>query len=314
MDGKTLQNNIVGILTTQGNVTVSQLAKRLRVRPHSVRYQLDRLVQSKVIEKSILINQRALGYQVFNLFFDLPPSRAKKALAFLTARGEVAQLTQNIGPRRYEMTVSVKDYTALSNLFQEMGDACGTTPRDVITAIEGEMFHWGLRFLTDGPASNPIVHFTTSRDILALDSLDRELINLFQSSNVADTSSISKRLRVSQSTVRYRFDKLRSSGAISEEFYFSSVPMQIFEAQTVLQLRARSHESRETILSLCQRHPHVESLLCGMGNWDYKLLLSGDSLPEILRVDKEITEELAKLVLKQSLYIRETVIDRGSGL
>jgi predicted ArsR family transcriptional regulator len=62
MDGNELQKKIVGILTTQGNVTVSQLAKRLRVRPHSVRYQLDKLVESKSLEKSILVNQRALGY------------------------------------------------------------------------------------------------------------------------------------------------------------------------------------------------------------------------------------------------------------
>jgi hypothetical protein len=90
--------------------------------------------------------------------------------------------------------------------------------------------------------------------------------------------------------------------------------MQIFEAQTVLQLRTRSGECRNSILSICQRHPHVACLIAGVGNWDYKLLLSAASLPDLLRVDREITEELAKVTLKQSLYIRERIINKVSGL
>jgi len=82
MDGNELQKKIVGILTTQGNVTVSQLAKRLRVRPHSVRYQLDKLVESKSLEKSILVNQRALGYQIFNLFLTFRRREREKARSF----------------------------------------------------------------------------------------------------------------------------------------------------------------------------------------------------------------------------------------
>lgn len=116
MDGNEIQKRITGILTTQSNVTVSQLAKRLRVRPHSIRYQLDKLVESKSLEKAILINQRALGYQVFKLFFDLPHARSKKAVEFLKVRKEVSWLTRNIGPLRYEMTVVVRDFTSLSNL------------------------------------------------------------------------------------------------------------------------------------------------------------------------------------------------------
>jgi hypothetical protein len=59
MDGNEIQKRITRILTTQSNVTVLQRAKRLPVWSHSIRYQLDKLVESKSLKKAILINHRA---------------------------------------------------------------------------------------------------------------------------------------------------------------------------------------------------------------------------------------------------------------
>lgn len=314
MNANELQKKIVGILTTEGNVTVSQLAKHLRVRPHSIRYQLDRLVETQSLVKSIMINQRALGYQVFNLFFDLPAARAKKAIEFLSGRDEVAWLAQNVGPRRYEMTIVIRDYTALAHLLLAMGEACGAMPRDVINAVEGEVFHWGLRFLTEATSTSPIAHFITTRETLTLDALDREIMHIFHSSSASSLGSMASKLRVPPSTIKYRFDKLRVAGVISEEIYFINTPMKIFQGQIVIQLRVRTHDIESFILSTCSRHPYVECLIAGVGNWDYKVLLGAESLPDLLKVEEEITQALAKHVLKQSIYLRERVLSNRVGL
>ncbi len=314
MEGKEIQKRIIGILTTQSNVTVPQLAKRLRVRPHSIRYQLDRLVESKSLEKAILINQRALGYQVFNLFFNLPHARSKQAVEFFKGREEVAWFTRNIGPQRYEMTVVVRDFTSLSILLRDLGEVAGTLPRDIAMAVEGEVIQWGLRFLTEGYSKTPIAHFTTKEDIVSIDTLDREIMNAARTDEMSNLAHTAKRLRVSASTIKYRLDKLRMSGVISEEAYFIRPTMKMFQAQLVAQLRTRSHDIDNLIVSICANNPHVECLISGVGNWDYKMLIVAESLPRLLEVEEELLTTIGKFVLKHALFIRDQVFSVRTGL
>lgn len=314
MDGNDLQKKIAGILTTQSNVTVQQLAKRLRVKPHSIRYQLDKLVESQGLEKAILVNQRALGYQVFNLFFNLPASRVKKAVDFLSLRGQVAWLTKNIGPRTYEMTVVARDFTSLATLFRDMGDETGTVPRDVVIAVEGEVTHWGLRFLAETFSKVPIAHFTTSEQIVAVDSLDLEIIKLLRSHNLYDLPPATTKTRISPSTIKYRLEKLRSAGVISEEAYFLRPPMKMFQAQIVLHLKSRAREVEERVSAICSTNPHVECLIAGAGNWDYKILFDAESLPRLLEIEELLLQSLGKAVLRHSLYIRDRILSNRSGL
>ena len=314
MDGNDIQRRIVGILTTQGNVTVQQLAKRLRVRPHSIRYQLDKLVESKSIEKAILINQRALGYQVFNLFFDLPHARSKKAVEFLKARKEVAWLTRNIGPLRYEMTVVVRDFTSLSNLLRDLGEVAGTVPRDISIAVEGEVIHWGLRFLTEGYSKTPIAHFTTREDIVSIDAIDVEIMNFSKTDEIRNIAHTAQKLRVAPSTIKYRLDKLRMSSVISEEAYFIRPTMKMFQAQLVVHLRTRTRDIDNSIVSICTNNPHVECIISGVGNWDYKMLIDAESLPRLLEVEEELLTAIGKPVLKHSLFIRDKVFSIRTGL
>lgn len=314
MDGNEIQRKITGILTTQSNVTVSLLAKRLRVRPHSIRYQLDKLVESKSLTKAIMINQRTLGFQVFNLFFNLPVARAKKGVEFLKGRKEVAWFTRNIGLRRYEMTVVVRDFTTLSKMFCDMGDMTGTLPRDVIIAVEGEVIHWGLRFLTENFSKTPIAHFTTPEERVTIDSLDREIITHFMSPEATRDSLTPPKLKVSASTIKYRLDKLRVSGVISEEAYFIRPTTKMLQAQIVMNLRSRASHIQTEVASICANNPHVECLIAGAGNWDYKVLIDAESLPALLEVEEHLVQTLGRSILKHSLYIRDTIFCARAGL
>lgn len=66
-----IQRKILGILSMRGNITDAQLAKRLRIRPHTVRYYLTKLREVGTIGTAVFIDQRRLGYHVFNLLFDV---------------------------------------------------------------------------------------------------------------------------------------------------------------------------------------------------------------------------------------------------
>ncbi len=298
----------------RGNITVAQLAKRLRIRPHSVRYHLTQLREVGTLGKSVAINQRRLGYQVFNLLFDLPRSRLEKAVNFLKGRQEVAWFTRNIGPRRYEATIVAKDYPAMAKLLADMGESTGTQPRDVIFAIEGECHQWGLRFLAQTTSSPALFHFTTPSDFEVIDDLDKQIIDLFQRDRDSDTASVAKKLGAAPSTIAYRFNRLCTSGVISEEFYFVRPMDSLVQAQLVLHLKARTVAAQQAVLCACNQNPYVDFLVAGIGQWDYKIVIVAESLPRLLQVENAIIHACDKHLLRHMVFIRDEVLSVRTGL
>jgi DNA-binding Lrp family transcriptional regulator len=212
------------------------------------------------------------------------------------------------------MTVVVRDFTTLSKMFRDMGDATGTLPRDAIVAVEGEVIHWGLRFLTESYSTTPIAHFTTPEETVTIDSLDRQIMAHFMSQETTRGPLTIPKLKVSASTLKYRLDKLRVSGVISEEAYFIRPTMKMIQAQLMLTLRSRGSAIENDIASLCAHNPHVECLIAGVGNWDYKLVIDAESLPALLEVEEELVQTLGKSILKHSLYIRDKIFCARAGL
>lgn len=314
MTNNDLQRKILGILSMRGNITVSQLAKHLRIRPHTVRYHLDRLRELGSIGKSISVNQRRLGYQVFNFFFDLPRSRLQKAVHFLKNRREVAWLTRNIGPRRYEATIVAKDYLDLSKLFADMGEETGTQLRDPILGIEGEFRYWGLRFLAEVTSSPPLSHFMTSTEFEEIDQLDRDIIDIFQRDQNSDSSSVAKMLGAAPSTITYRFKRLCAARIISDEFYFVRPMTHIVQGQLVLLLKSRCAAAERIILSVCNENPHIDCLVSGLGQWDYKVVIVAESVPMLLKVEDAVIQGIEKHLLRHMMFIRDEVLSVRSGL
>ena len=99
-NAKDLQRSIVGVITSQGNLTVADIARRLGLRQHMVRYHLDQLLTSKKVALARMINYRVFDFQVVNVFFDLPRAGAKKGIEFLKGRPEVSWLSLNVWPRK----------------------------------------------------------------------------------------------------------------------------------------------------------------------------------------------------------------------
>jgi DNA-binding Lrp family transcriptional regulator len=308
-----IQRQIVGILSRSGKVTVSAIAKTLGIRQHTVRYQLMQLLESKAVVRSVLTNERAAGLHVFNFFFDLPQEKAKGALAFLQTRSEVTWLTRNAGPRRYEATIAVNSYAGLERLFQALGTETGTHLREPIVAIESELRHWGLRFLTGAKSAPATVHFTIPAVMYEPDTIDMAIIRRLRAPGPLAISHLADTLSISQSTVKYRIEKLQRAEVTSEDLYFIQPNLPFVQAQMVFNLKSRSAEHEQRIVAACEDNPHVENLITGLGCWDYKMVIRAESTKQLYEVEESLLQATAKSVARCTLYLRKEVMPNNQG-
>jgi DNA-binding Lrp family transcriptional regulator len=308
-----IQRRILGILSSSGNVTGGELAKRLRLRPHVVRYQLTQMIEARAIREIVIVNPRALGYQCFNILFNLPRASVKKTLAFLQVQPEVSWLAMNVGPRQFEVSIIARRLTDLDSFFRRMGDQIDTHLREPIFAIEEAFCYWGMRFLSDDPHSKPIADFTTVENHHEEDELDRRILSLLTRGRFAP-QKIGRLVGVPQSTVQYRIEKLKGCGAVSDQFYIVEPSQSFVQAQLVLNLKSRSSREYARVRAACQASPYAQVLISGLGNWEHKIILCADSVQMLLNAQESLVGSLGRNVAKSSLYIRDKVLYAGVGI
>jgi len=308
-----IQLQILGILTTGGSRTITDLAKKLSIKPHVVRYQLDQLLERRRIERAVMLNQRALGHHVFNVLFDLPRVSIKRALEFLEKRTEVSWLAQNMGLRKFEVTYFARDMVEGSKLIHSLGETIGVHFRDPIFAVEVETRHWGLRFLAGREVAKPVAHFVASKESRQPDPIDLKILHSLRHEGDLSVPRIAKGAGISESTAKYRIDRLREWGAISEEMYFLRSDHDFVQAQLVLNLKIRSREHEEAVIGVCSHNLFVEELITGFGCWDYKVVLRADTVNRLLEVEESILAALGKNVSRALMLVRNRVIAGREG-
>ena len=309
-----VQRKILGILSISGNTTVQDLAKRLRLKPHIVRYQLAQMLESNSVTRETLINQRALGYQCFNVFFDLPRTAIKRGLSYLQSQPEVNWLASNVGPRQFEATIIARNYFELDAFFQRMGDEVDVYPREPIFGIEGTFRYWGMRFLSGDTDLEPVADFVTTFDFYQEDELDRKIMHLVRDGKRFTLPKIASFLGVPQSTVKYRIEKLKSFSVISEEFYILDPSERFVQAQLLLNMKSRGREHCERVQAVCQATPYVQVLIGGVGNWDFKIVLYADTIRLLVEVQDSLLGALSRDVAKSSLFVRDRNFHKGVGI
>jgi DNA-binding Lrp family transcriptional regulator len=297
-----------------GSITLEQLSGRLKLKPHNVRYQLNLLFEAKRILRGFLVNQRALGFQVFNVFFDLPRVKTAKFLEFARARTEVAWLCQNVGPRRFEVTMIHRDYAQVATFLHALGDEVGSSLRKPIFSMEGEVRHWGLRFLAKNESTEPVVAFSMPAELVEIDGLDRKIISLLMSGESCATPHLGSLIGVASSTVKYRIERLKRAGVISNELFFVDSNRDLLQAQVVLNLKARSTENEARVLALCSANPHVEGLISGVGAWDFKIIFQAESMRELVDVQDKLLHQIGAIIDKSETYIRDRILWIASGI
>jgi DNA-binding Lrp family transcriptional regulator len=255
-----------------------------------------------------LDNYRAFGDNVYNIFFDLPSKTTLKALEFLKERQEVVWLTRNIGPHKFEVTFVASEYSGIIQILNDLGEESRAHLLNPVFAIESEARHWGLRFLAENYDRKPVVHFKKPESPREVDLIDRKIMRALHGNSSMSPREMSVKLELAENTARYRLERLRDCGAISDALYFSVGTQNFVQAQIVINLKSRTRQHEDEILDICCDVPYVEGLITGLGSWDFKIIIRADTLNRLIEIEESILGALRKNIARASIYLRNKVI------
>ena len=299
-----IQKEIIAAISVQGGLSVEDLARDLKLRHHTVRYQLQKLLDKKALKRGSLLDHRALGLQLCTILFDIPVKEQASVLTYLQGRRDVCWLSQHHGAREFELELVMKDGSSLVNLGKELSVATGVSLANPLFAFQEDFYHWGLRFLSKRRAEDPPVVFKR-RDIFEADALDIKLVKASRNTTGSSYRALAQRLGVPLSTINHRFARLIKAGVISEDRFFvvQSGP-DIQQAQLLPSFSSRSPELEKKLLGFCQDVPNVTALVSCAGNWDYRIVVYGANSQQIFSVHDAFKKKFATLLVDCPLYMR----------
>jgi DNA-binding Lrp family transcriptional regulator len=309
-----IQKRILGEISMRGNISAEALAKEMKVRPHVVRYHLHQLLKSGSLRRTVLMDQRKLGYLICTVLFNMLPHYQTSVLRFLRSHRCVSWLTQNSGFREFEMALVVKSPADVIDFMTELAEKTGASLLDQMIAYEEDMYDWGLRIYMPQPAlSKPIV-FTRSR-LFEADELDTRILRTYREIEDTSPSALSRRIATPQSTLQHRLTKLRDAAVITEDLYvlietFNPIP----KGCVFLKLNSRTKAAHQRLLSFCQTQRQVSTLLESFGNWDYRLIAYGKDMQDFFEFEDALKATLQSDVNACHISMRRRFLKLAAGV
>ena len=308
------QKRILAEISVRGSASVQELSKRLKLRPHIVRYNLSALLQRGGLKKLVLIEQRSLGLQTVSFLFNLPPQTQKEALQFLEKSPNVFWLAQNGGAREFEMVWTVRHPGEMLSQLQELSESTGSHLADRLTAFEEDSYSWGVRVLAEAPEKvNPII--TRRRETYLADELDLKILRATRTVSDMSIREIAQSVGATTSTVQYRLEKLRGKGIISDEMYFMVHELEgLVQMNLFITFKGRTRQDHNKVIDFCQNDCRVSELVTCVGDWDYKIVAYERGLEQLLTFERTLKRVFAARLSSCIMCLQRRVLSLKAGV
>lgn len=270
---------VLAAVQLQPHISFDQLAAKIGMRVHTVRYLLHQMEQRGVIHRRALINPTAAGFSVFHLLLSLAPPKQGGVTAlteFLKAHPRIADLNAVGGDFQYEMQFLGGAIEDLGGFLDSITSKFGLVLREREISIFRSFVFVGSKWLSSGRDFRARLGWQAVKQAFKVDLIDLKLLNIL-SEGVRSERELARSSGLAASTVAYRLDKLRESKLIVGDFYeIRSETVGSNSYLVFVYTKGVSPDLDQRILDFCADHLAIDAIARGIGSWDYLLQVQAD--------------------------------------
>lgn len=155
----TIDRKIINLLLDDGRIPASEIARQIGLTERSVRYRIERLIQSDVIKIAAVVNPEALGYSIVaDVFIEVEPALINEVARRLAEHENVTYVACSIGERDVSAQVVARDNSEVYALATEfIGKLPGVrkTTTSIVPIRLKDVYQWRVPLTTrDEPAAD----------------------------------------------------------------------------------------------------------------------------------------------------------------
>jgi DNA-binding Lrp family transcriptional regulator len=263
---------ILDVVQQNASISVDDISKIVKLRPHVVRRSIERLRNAKAIIPYAPIHTAALGFTEYQVILRLNGDygAATKALVDRLLQHEhVAVVGELAG--ELEFTLWARNATHFGSMFDEL--LAHVSPRVSRTVLIRRWFY-GLGFRIVGSGKRSGVLLEPSEKMMQIDETDHQILKAVCTTGSHTAAEIGRVAGCPSSTVSYRINRMLSDGVLLEPRYSVDV-RKVGRSRMRVRIAVQSASAvRKKLVEAVQRIAPV-SLVCEViGPWDFELDVS----------------------------------------
>lgn len=275
------ERRFLAAASLSADVSVKELAQKLDMREHAVRYIQENLLARGIIRPLYHVNFFKLGYSDFGIYLGRGSETTASRQRFeqiMGASPAVFWLAKAGGESQYALSFLAEEPYELDDLFSSI------RPTDSGVLLEKSLvlrLDWSIfppTYLLPEAGERPCVTVSTKDPRVELDAIDRQILSTLSNNPDKTTAEVARILGMKASSVLYRFEQLRKHEVIrAKRFMLDTTKVGVFNYRLLLLDRGLTAAQQSQFLQLCRSNHHVLALLRCTGNWDFELRLESES-------------------------------------
>ena len=307
--------DIIAFTYLNADLPEAAVARELNLKPNTVRYAIQKLIDNEAIFKVPIINPFQVGLIPFQIFIDVLSSAESDVAAFTKLLQESSQTVwvgQVSGNFQLEIIIFVKSTYDVSSFFQDFSRKVPNLEFQYELAYESAITYFAPRFLSDSvPWQEPLRfgYDGETSDIVELDKIsERILINLAKNPTLR-TSELARQMEVPASTVNYRIESLKEQRIILGFANFVNCEaLGFLDYNLVVRLKKYNADFISRVYEFAKAEPSIFAAVENTGAWDLQLGVRFKESSELRLLIQRLRSQFSDEILEvSSLHALETL-------
>ncbi len=258
----------------------SSIAKALKTSPQVVKYRVENLYKSGVLQYSWpMIEYRKAGY-FFGLYFfklqNMNEASEKELFDYLNNHHFISIVMRGEGYADLIIAICAKGIFHLRDIITELNNRFSKHFREYDTTIPIGFTQFHRSYLIEAEKKHPKEAYTafTGADVheTELDEKERRVLSMVNYNARVPLVQIARKVGISEISAKNIVKKLERSGIIQS---YTILPDHVLlgkpRHRVLIKLANLTSEKEKMLFTYCQLHPNIVHHLRVIGNWDLVL-------------------------------------------
>ncbi len=293
-----VEKKILALIESDAQITDLDLAKKLKLQVHNVRYALKNMESSGLIQKAVLVNVKGLGLAMHNIFFSLAAEQQKKRQQILNAiqnAQEITWLGEFGGDFQYGLGLAVSSFEDVRSFLEKLSEKFGRVFFEKQVCYQYNSLRYSRKYLdTKVPKTKGLPYYTHVKTF-DYDQLDIKILTAMQDHGALSDRALAQQVGVPLSTLKLRIAKLEKAGVISGYVYVVDYNrLGVEQFKLLVYSRGYSSAFRDRLTTWSQLHPNVIGFIECFGAWDYEINLEVENHEQVITITQELYESFGE--------------------
>ena len=287
------EKDILGIIEHSANKPLSSFAKTLGLKDTTIRYNVQNLLESGVIEgSSPFIDATRLGYSYYTVLFSISANSPEKRLALEKHVSTIDGVTWAAilgGDYQYGMTVAAASIEQVANILNSLASKSKTTIIEKSVQAKLRFVKFPRMYLSSKVPDDNEMSYDATLGNMRLDEQDHRILAGLDERGDQSLRHLERSLGIPFSTIRRRIQRLEESNLIvGYLFRYNPNLLGILSYSFLVYTRGLNPTLSKELYEYAKNHPQVVLFVENLGSWDYEIGLETFSARDVSALRNEL--------------------------